>query len=759
MLKKWMPWTFIIQKAAKRYGFVDPAAILARLRRFGHPSEVQEPIELLRAGVLFHARGLINTRAIQYNLDWIWPFWVVKQFTPKDASFIPRGFSFSHVNLTHRNWTAVGIPGEDHYPIVDPRGLVTPHLDGWSIDVWVVTQSGKTLFPSREPQVEQSLSLTPALQVDTAMNRKGVSLCSKVSVRFNEKKRLIMTLDVCGEIHDEAGWVVLSVRPYNPEGIQFIDHIQYEASEKRLWVNQEQPMRFESSPEKVLFSNYECGDVAQDLGRQEHDTQVACSIGMATAALFFPLQPNNKERFRTQVPLGEDVADGKTPSNLSVPPRTRADGQMAVDTARLDIPDKRFSFLYDAAVQTLLLLSGKEVYPGPYTYKRFWFRDACYILNALLGIGLSDRCLRMMETFVDRQKMTGYFQSQEGEWDSNGQVLWLVGRYHELTGNVLDSRMMSAMMKGARWIVKKRRKKGDSQRHDGLLPAGFSAEHLGPNDYYYWDNFWGIAGLESAAKLAGAIQDKKQEMAFSHHAKAYKKRVFDTIMGAPGQLRYNAIPASCYRRMDAGAIGSLVADYPLQLTAPGDPLIMNTIDYLMDHCFYGDGFFQDMIHSGINAYLTLEIAQTLLRGHDDRYRRLIRQIADLATPTGQWPEAINPLTGGGCMGDGQHAWAAAEWILMMRNLFVREEGDTLILGSGIFPEWLEEAGDLGFGPTLIPGGTLMVRFVKSDDDLILNLDCQHHGDPMDCIVRVPGYEIEQIKTTVKQRRLTKCDIL
>ena len=33
---------------------------LARIRKFAQPSDVQEPIELLRAGVLFHARGIVN---------------------------------------------------------------------------------------------------------------------------------------------------------------------------------------------------------------------------------------------------------------------------------------------------------------------------------------------------------------------------------------------------------------------------------------------------------------------------------------------------------------------------------------------------------------------------------------------------------------------------------------------------------------------------------------------------------------------------
>jgi hypothetical protein len=182
---------------------------------------------------------------------------------------------------------------------------------------------------------------------------------------------------------------------------------------------------------------------------------------------------------------------------------------------------------------------------------------------------------------------------------------------------------------------------------------------------------------------------------------------------------------------------------------------MNTVSFLMDNCFYGDGFFQDMIHSGINSYLTLDIAQTLLRSSDTRYRRLIRNIADLASPTGQWPEAINPLTGGGCMGDGQHAWASAEWIMMMKSLFVREEGETLILGSGIFPEWLEQDETLEFGPTLIQGGgTLCVRLVKTNDKLVMELDWNQVGQPIPCIAMVPGYRPEHMDTSVARSKLT-----
>ena len=82
-------------------------------------------------------------------------------------------------------------------------------------------------------------------------------------------------------------------------------------------------------------------------------------------------------------------------------------------------------FLFDAAVRTLVLHSPGEVYPGPYTYKRFWFRDAAFMLNALLVLGGVERTRHVLRHFAPRQRRDGYFLSQEGEWDSNGEAIWI----------------------------------------------------------------------------------------------------------------------------------------------------------------------------------------------------------------------------------------------------------------------------------------------------------------------------------------------
>jgi hypothetical protein len=201
------------------------------------------------------------------------------------------------------------------------------------------------------------------------------------------------------------------------------------------------------------------------------------------------------------------------------------------------------------------------------------------------------------------------------------------------------------------------------------------------------------------------------------------------------------MPASCYRRLDSGAIGSLVAGYPLGLLDARDERLLATANHLLDRCMVGGGFFQDMIHSGVNMYLTMHVAQVLLRAGDPRFADLVRTVADLASPTGQWPEAIHPHTLGGCMGDGQHAWAAAEWILMMRNCFLREEpgAGKLVLGAGVLPQWLAKGSSMSIGPALTSWGPMDVTIDVSGETVQVRWAGRWRREKPEVEVRVPGF--------------------
>lgn len=50
MLLNSRPARYLITRLARAYGFLDPVGLVGRMRGFAQPSEVAEPIELLRAG-------------------------------------------------------------------------------------------------------------------------------------------------------------------------------------------------------------------------------------------------------------------------------------------------------------------------------------------------------------------------------------------------------------------------------------------------------------------------------------------------------------------------------------------------------------------------------------------------------------------------------------------------------------------------------------------------------------------------------------
>ncbi|MEZ5326782.1 MAG: hypothetical protein R3F19_17175 [Verrucomicrobiales bacterium] len=730
-----LPWKTIVRHAARAYGVLDPAEFLARLRQFARPSEVQEPLELLRAGILFHARGLVNTKAIQHNLDWIWPYWVERQFNPGDPSFIPRAFSFSHINLTHRNWTAVGLPELPIYPIVDPRGLVTPLHDGWSIDFWLLSDTGPLLIPSKEKDAQQRLILNGEHVIETKLSNSKGSITQRVEV-LEENNQPMLNVTVKATPLGKGEWLAAAIRPYNPEGVQFIDEVQCNKEHDCWTVNGKTEVHFDKPAEGMRTSHYEKGDVYEDLLEKQDSIHEKCPVGLATAVSVYRLESGRPFDLSLRVPLARELAEVGKRDTFN--PETWREAESK--SAELQVPDEKLQFLYDSAIHTMHMLSADEIYPGVYTYRRFWFRDACLMLNALLSMGKIDRCRRILSRFADRQTRDGYFSSQEGEWDSNGQVLWIFDRFRRVASEPLPDALLDAARKGVTWLDKKRLPADTKTGYPGLLPAGFSAEHLGTNDYYYWDDFWAVGGLRAIAdtfESCGQAEDAERSRQLADEFAWSIERSLDAKASS---RRRKGIPAAPGRRMDSGAVGSLVADYPLQLFPATDRRITDTIEYLHDHSFVHGGFFQEMIHSGINAYLTLDIAQSMLRAGDSRYRDLIKTVADLATSTGQWPEAIHPLTLGGCMGDGQHGWAAAEWIMAMRSCFVREEEDSLIFCSGIFPEWLESGAELAFGATPTQWGQVSVRVIPRGDSYLVTIDGHWHHEPPAAQILLPGCE-------------------
>lgn len=691
------------------------------------------PVELLPLNAIQMSRGILNFTVLQTLDRWVLPFWAERQYDPLAPEFIPRAHLGISMNLTHRNWTAAGHPSSPIEPIMDPRGLVTPHPDGWSIDGWLCTAAA-TIFPSRLTSVHQSL-IDAMPVVRTSWIVDGIEFATVLYtsshcavVRYRVTNTLPMTT---------TATVGVAIRPFNPEGISLIGDVHVSPDCLTLYVNGVPGITVDRTPARVFMSNHERGDVAWKFAGDLRDAgqeAITCPSGLCTAVLLFDmlLPPGASDEIVVTSPLRGPV--GTTVVSVE---RAVAEWKQRCDAGvHADLPGGDLGEIFTASHAALLAgLDGSSIRPGPATYHYFWFRDAAYMLLALDRLGHGALTHAVFERFPESQDRDGMFRSQQGEWDSTGQVLWSVWQHAVLTHDTrIPERHFTSLQAGVRWIDKKRMRGEGHPLTDGLLPRGLSAEHLGLADVYYWDMFWSLAGVEAFERICDLLG--RRDEAYDAHRLAHGMRrdLERSIETARGYVGTDAIPAGPLRGIDAGIIGTTVAWHPLQVFPPDDARMLATVRELLDRWFIDGMFYQPFVHSGLNAYLTLHVAECMLHAGDaERAWSILEDVARHATSTGTFPEAIHPRTGGGCMGDGHHLWAAAEVLMLVRNAFVYEiwRGSspvhTIRYLAGIPEAPFLQGGSFGMHRVPIPEGSVDVVVVPSSAGAKITITLDRQG--------------------------------
>ncbi len=703
------------------------------------------PAELIPIGARLVLRGWHNNKFLPTNRDWILPYWAERQFDPTDPAFIPRGFNLYTMNYTHRDWTMIGNLAREREAVVDPRGWVTPWFDGWSLDVWV--QVDGTLYaPSRltDSKVEQSLYENLPIVV-TTFRVGDLRIRLEAFTAEQDAKEFVIdqiTVENPSRIAHRAT-LYLAIRPLNPEGVSLINDIEYHAAvggqpSAVILVNRA-PGIFLPQPNAVACSNFEGGDVALALPALNGKTKIHCDAGLANAVAAYSIElgAGESQTFTALMPMTREEIDEEETLKAQIPNpkidwRNETISVWREHLARgmkIRLPDEKLQAAFDANKAYLLLLhDGDTITPGPWTYHQFWLRDAAYLLNALDKLGYHAQARQVIEKFPRRLQKDGYLQATEGEWDSNGAALWSMVEHARLTGDKeLLARHYWSMLRMASWINSKRRttdNRGRKERwaHSGLLPPGPSAEHLGPSEYYYWDDLWGLAGLRAMMQTAEWLAQKSDAAKLRANYEAFRADIDASLAIVAQRIGRAAMPASPYRRLDAGMVGNLAALYPLGLFDAHDPRIIDTIAALKEIAWLEDAYFNHVGHSAFGTYLSLHVAQCLLLQRNHDAWKIIAWVLRHASPTFTWAEGIHPITRHGNMGDGHHGWALADFLLIVRNLLLFEENDHLVLTPIMPEEWTTEMNVIKVedAPTYFGDVSFTIAFGERTATLVIN---------------------------------------
>ncbi|HKP95988.1 MAG TPA: hypothetical protein VJ385_09555 [Fibrobacteria bacterium] len=702
-------------------GYLVP--FLEGLSHLGRPSAVAFPMELMEQGLAIVLSGLNNTMAIQSNLDWIWPLWVERQVDPDGEEFIPTAINLIKTNLTCRNWTSLGLEDNPREAMIDPVGMLTLQPYGWSVFPFVRIESRGYFPPRLIPRWQASQKLLDGslpcvvtrYDVDPALDWRSEAMA--LALDGDEYLGFSHTLSNRSSAHLSLRFG-LAIRPYNMLTMGHINSIRYQ---DRLWrVNGRNGLMLLDEPDRVVVSDRHHGDpLLRDVliaGRKGLKSRSGISCGQAEWDL--ELGPGETRVIDAMGMLGGKLSKAPPAQLFGITRKAHSDARvrqterwrdLQADGLRIRIPDPRIEEAFLAVKNHLHVFDdGDHFSPGTFLYHNHWFRDSAFIALAFENLGLGPRVEPKLRHYPRQQTRDGFFKSQRGEWDSNGEAMWTMVNHVRRGGNpnLLDL-FYPSLIKGAKWIARMRNStRGTPSPHYGLMPPGFSAEHFGPNDHYYWDNLWSVAGLEALQWAAGRMGNARDSARIADLIQDYRGDLDASMDWAWKKCGRKALPCSPYRSLDSAAIGNLVGISPLDVVDPKAPWITGTIAYLMDNNLRDGLFFQRIVHTGLNPYLSVQLARALLAAGDPRWFGILEALIRRASPTFTWPEAMHPRMFGGCMGDGDHGWSAAEFVNLIREMLVSERGGVLRLAEGAPAKWFKPGLNLEATGAPTPYGTV-----------------------------------------------------
>lgn len=383
---------------------------------------------------------------------------------------------------------------------------------------------------------------------------------------------------------------------------------------------------------------------------------------------------------------------------------------------KLSLPDERFVDCFYASIYCILIcMDNYELHPGPLNYASFFLHDAVEMVSALDKVGLN----KVAEKALD------YFRYKKGDGyvdELGGSIFSLYEHYLITKDRNYLKRVYPEIKRGCKLIKELRQPQFKNSLKDttlyGLLPKGVSQDNFKYPAHLYVDNWWAIIGLKSAYEAA-CVLDKKEdaewikkeyESLYDCTLKSIKKAMQrDNLNYMPGFADYWP---DKMRKVDAdhrilGDTQMAWAHRPA--LSPGDALGVSIPYELFKKSYekywgragkfseYDGGWYveYERFFWGYNVKLAHPLIYLAME--EVALKNIYWSINNQSCPGG-WMEAMptkvdkegKRIIAEGIVGDVPHGWVAADYILLLRDMLLREKADKLILLSCIPDSWLDD---------------------------------------------------------------------
>jgi hypothetical protein len=412
---------------------------------------------------------------------------------------------------------------------------------------------------------------------------------------------------------------------------------------------------------------------------------------------------------------------------------------------QVELPEsKPVETFYASLVYDLLgrnIVQGKFVQTaGQFQYHRFYLRDSADLVRMYDATGYPDIGGQVLGLFLDCQQPDGNFLSQADQYDGWGEAMWAFGEHYRMTRDrEFAAGVFPAMVRGVDWLSRARAK---DPLH--LIPATNVRDNEYVPGHLTGYNFLALDGLDAAIEIARALDRKPEVERFEKGRKDYASVFFsllDKVSASQGGVLPPSLDAGDWKGTDWGNLLSIT---PEPLLDPWDPRVTATLKKTQARYQEGISTYAEPNNgSFLHHYLTIKNTLTeLVRGEQEQaLREFYAELLHTSSTHTGFEYAIRPWGARDFEGNlSPHAWFAADYRNLLRNMLVREQGHTLHLLSAISPEWLGPGKRIAISGATTRFGRVSFEFeTVKDNASILHLDNAFSDAPGEILLHLPWF--------------------
>ncbi len=645
----------------------------------------------------------------------------------------PRGFFPRYFYGEQTYWTICGVNNDRDEALINEDGMVEVDKKRFSVEPFIFSDG--RLFSWNDTKNTQHLmddylpipSVTRekgGLKLTTQIFSDGPAGASVLYFQYTLKNILSET---------QSGNMYLAIRPFQvnppwqflntPGGTVRIKNIAYQSN--RVQVDDDKTVFSLSQADAFGAASFDEGDITRFLHKNTlpSSQQVSDDAGLASGALkyHFRLEANGTKTVILAVPFHTSskyvVSEKQVPSRLEA---VRKFWQKKLNTVHFRLPSSAkplINTLRSNLAYILINRDGFGIQPGSRSYERSWIRDGALTSSALLKMGVR----REVKAFINWYSAYQYANGKvpcvvdsrgpdpTPENDSHGQLIFALLQYYNFTGdkaflekNYIHVQKAIAYMDGLRASRKTARYVSGSPTEKacyGLLPESISHEGYSAKPMHsYWDDFFALKGYKDAVRIAGILGHTKDAERFAAARDSFKTDVYHSIKRAMENKQIDYIPG-CVELGDFDATSTAIAIYPVnELQNLPQPQARNTFERYFK-------YFQQRRDAQIDwrDYTPYEVRLigTFIRlGQRERAHRLVDFFFKDRRPAAwnHWAEVVRKgYRTPGFIGDMPHTWVGSDFISALRSFFVYEDEQrqSLVIGAGLYREWLDAPQGIG----------------------------------------------------------------